>query len=48
MWGGGVECLHRSPASRRRQRKGSPIPGGCKYGDLAPQVGGGGVPNLRQ
>jgi hypothetical protein len=26
--GGGVEYLHRSPASRRRRRKGNPVPGG--------------------
>jgi hypothetical protein len=25
--GGGVEYLHRSPASRRRRRKGNPVPG---------------------
>jgi hypothetical protein len=25
---GGVEYLHRSPASRRRRRKGNPVPGG--------------------
>jgi hypothetical protein len=44
--GGGVEYLHRSPASRRRRRKGNPVPGGYKYGDLA--LHGGGVSNLRQ
>jgi hypothetical protein len=26
--GGGIEYLHRSPASGRRQRKGNPVPGG--------------------
>jgi hypothetical protein len=44
----GVEYLHRSPASRRRRRKGNPVPGsitgppcsgGYKYGDLALWVG---------
>jgi hypothetical protein len=25
--GGGVEYLHRNPASRRRRRKGNPVPG---------------------
>jgi hypothetical protein len=25
--GGGIEYLHRSPASRRRRRKGNPVPG---------------------
>jgi hypothetical protein len=25
---GGLEYLHRSPASRKRQRKGDPVPGG--------------------
>jgi hypothetical protein len=44
--GGGVEYLHYSPASRRRQQKGNPLPGGYKYGDLAIQVEG--VSNLRQ
>jgi hypothetical protein len=43
---GGHEYLHRSPACRRRRRKGHPVPGGYKYGDLALQVGG--VSNLRQ
>jgi hypothetical protein len=47
--GGGVEYLHRSPASHRRRRKGNPVPGGItglpcwegyKYGVLALQVGG--------
>jgi hypothetical protein len=46
--GGGIEYLHRSPASRKRRRKGNPVPGdlgnpvpgGYKYGDLALQVGG--------
>jgi hypothetical protein len=27
LGGGGVEHLHRSPASRRRRRKGNPVPG---------------------
>jgi hypothetical protein len=53
--GGRFEYLNRSPASRRRRRKGNPVPGGitrppCSWGiwtrDLALQVGG--VPNLRQ
>jgi hypothetical protein len=26
--GGGLQYLHRSPASRRRRRKGNPVPGG--------------------
>jgi hypothetical protein len=35
--GGGVQYLHRSPASRRRRRKGNPVPGGiiglpCSWG----------------
>jgi hypothetical protein len=34
--GGGIEYLHRTPASL----KGNPMPGGYKYGDLALQVGG--------
>jgi hypothetical protein len=38
--GGGVECLHRSPARRRSRRKGNPVPGGYKYRDLALQVWG--------
>jgi hypothetical protein len=46
-YGGGVEYLHSSPASRRRRRKGNPVPGvitghpvpgGNRYGDLALQV----------
>jgi hypothetical protein len=46
--GGGLEYLHRSPASRKRRQKGNPVPGGItgppcsgqyKYGDLALQVG---------
>jgi hypothetical protein len=37
--GGGVEYLHRSPVSRRRRRKGNPVPGGitgplCSWGGL--------------
>jgi hypothetical protein len=32
--GGGVEYLHRSPASPRRRRKGNPVPGGITGGDL--------------
>jgi hypothetical protein len=27
-YGGGVEYFHRSPSSRRRRRKGNPVPGG--------------------
>jgi hypothetical protein len=41
--GGGLEYIHCSPASRKRRQKGTqchPVPGGCKYGDLALQVGG--------
>jgi hypothetical protein len=46
--GGGIEYLHRSPASRKRRQKGNPVPGGMghpvpggyKYGDMALQVGG--------
>jgi hypothetical protein len=47
--GGGIEYLHRSPASRKSRRKGNPVPGvylghpvlgGYKYGDLALQFGG--------
>jgi hypothetical protein len=38
--GGWLEYLHRSPASRRRRQKGSPVPGGYKYRGLALQVGG--------
>jgi hypothetical protein len=35
--GGGLEYLHRSPASRKRRRKGNPVPGGitgspCSWG----------------
>jgi hypothetical protein len=38
-FGGGFEYLHRSPASRRRRRKGNPVPGGvtgppCSWGIL--------------
>jgi hypothetical protein len=53
--GGGFEYLHRSAASRKRRRKGNPVPGynwvalflvAYKYGDLAVQVGG--VSNLEQ
>jgi hypothetical protein len=44
--GSGVEYLHRSPASRRRRRKGSLVPGEYKYGDLVVQVGE--VSNLRE
>jgi hypothetical protein len=32
MCGGGVEYLHRDPASRRRRRKGSLRSGTVKYG----------------
>jgi hypothetical protein len=47
--GGGLEYLHRCPASRKRRHKGNPVPGGItgppcpggyKYGNLALQVGG--------
>jgi hypothetical protein len=47
--GGGLECLHCSPASRKRQRKGNLMPRGItgppsswgyKYGNLALRVGG--------
>jgi hypothetical protein len=31
---GGVEYLHRSPASRRRRRKGNPVPGGINWATL--------------
>jgi hypothetical protein len=46
---GGLEYLHRSPASRKRRQQGTqcpgvylayPIPEGYKYGDLAFLVGG--------
>jgi hypothetical protein len=46
-WGGGLEYLHCSPASRKRRRKGNPVPGditgppcswGYKYGNLALHV----------
>jgi hypothetical protein len=54
IWGshsGGYEEFYplgynRSPLSHRRRRKGNPVPGGYKYGDLALQVGG--VSNLRE
>jgi hypothetical protein len=36
----GLEYLHRSPASCKRWRKGNPLPGGYKCGNLALQVGG--------
>jgi hypothetical protein len=36
---GGFEYLHRSSASRRRRRKGNPVPGGYKYRDLASRLG---------
>jgi hypothetical protein len=32
--GGGVEYLHRSPASRRRRRKGNPVSGGYNWATL--------------
>jgi hypothetical protein len=37
LCGGGIECFHRSPASRKRRRKGNPVPGGisgppCSWG----------------
>jgi hypothetical protein len=47
--GGRLEYLHHNPVSRRRRRKGNPVPGGItrppyhwehKYRDLGPQVGG--------
>jgi hypothetical protein len=47
--GGGLEYLHRSPASRKRRQEGNLVPGaitgppyswGYKYGNLAFQVGG--------
>jgi hypothetical protein len=46
--GGGIEYLHRSPASSKRRRKGPvpgvylghPVPGGYKYRDMALQVAG--------
>jgi hypothetical protein len=42
--GGGLEYLHRSPASRKRRHKGNAVPGGTtggyKYGKLAFQVWG--------
>jgi hypothetical protein len=31
LCGGGVEYLHRSPASRRRRRKGNPVTGGTTW-----------------
>jgi hypothetical protein len=39
LCGGGLEYLYRSPASRRRRRKGNPVPGGisgppCHWGDI--------------
>jgi hypothetical protein len=46
LCGGGFEWLHRCLASRRRRRKGNPVPGGYKHGDLALHVGR--VSNLRQ
>jgi hypothetical protein len=33
-YGGGLEYLHRSPASRRR-RKGNPVPGGYNWATLS-------------
>jgi hypothetical protein len=43
--GGGLEYPHRSPESRRRRRKGNPVPGppvtsGHKYRYVDTQVGG--------
>jgi hypothetical protein len=47
--GGGIEYFHRSPSSRKRLRKGNPVPGvylghpvpgGYKYRNLAFQAGG--------
>jgi hypothetical protein len=52
---GGFEYFHRSPVSRRKQRKGNPVPVDItrppdswekKYGNLPLQVGG--VSNQRQ
>jgi hypothetical protein len=41
--GGGLEYLHRSPASRKRRRRGNPVPGGItggyKHRNLALKVG---------
>jgi hypothetical protein len=42
--GGGFRYLHRSPASRRRRRKGNPVPGGisrphCSWGPGPPGCG---------
>jgi hypothetical protein len=34
------KTVQRIPVSRRRRRKGNPVPGGYKYGDLALHVGG--------
>jgi hypothetical protein len=36
LFGGGVEYLHRRPASHRRRRKGNPVPGGISgiLGDI--------------
>jgi hypothetical protein len=44
--GGGVQYFHRSPASRRRRRKGNAVPGEYKYRDLDLQIEG--FSNLRQ
>jgi hypothetical protein len=38
-YGGGFEYFHRSPASRKRRRKGNPVPGGitgppCSWGGI--------------
>jgi hypothetical protein len=42
--GGGVEYLHCNPASRRRRRKGNPVPGGitgppCSWGTWSSRLG---------
>jgi hypothetical protein len=39
VWGGGSKCLHRSPASRKRRRKGNPVPGDINTGTWAPGWG---------
>jgi hypothetical protein len=38
--GGWLEYFGRSPARRRRRRKGNPVPGELKYRDLVLQAGG--------
>jgi hypothetical protein len=34
LFGGGFEYLHRNPASRRRRRKGNPVPVSYKWATL--------------